>query len=296
MRKRLNPRFAEICDERKIVNMKIGFTTCVKLGESCIYKILELGGTLDLLITLKDEKAKNKSGRIYLDNIAQMNNIPLLKINNINDSEVIKEIKEKEIDWLFIIGWSQIAKSEVLKAPKKGCIGMHPTLLPRGRGRASIPWAILKGLDKTGVTMFCLNDGVDTGDILGQIEIPIHNKMTATELYEEVNRTHVKLIEKYWNDIMDDNLVFRKQDENLATIWEGRKPEDGKITENMTMKEAECLVRAVTHPYPGAFFIEKKEKVIVWSAETSETFQENSFRLKDGYLNPLEYEIESRCE
>lgn len=273
--------------------MKIAFTTCVKLGESCVNKIFAMGGNLDLLITLKDEKGKNKSGRIYLDNIAKEHHIPLLKINNINDQEVVKEIKEKEIDWLFIIGWSQIAKREILDAPKKGCIGMHPTLLPKGRGRASVPWAILKGLDKTGVTMFRLDEGVDTGDILGQVEIPIHDKMTATELYEHVNRAHIKLIEIYWNDIMNDHIVLRKQDEELATIWEGRRPEDGEINEDMTMKEAERLVRAVTYPYPGAFYFKKGKKVTVWSAEVSEFPQENSFRLKDGYLRPLKYKMES---
>ncbi len=273
--------------------MKIAFTTCVKLGESCIKKILEMGGNLDLLITLKDEKARNKSGRIYLDNIAEENHIPLFKINNINDPEVEEVIKEKEIDWLFIIGWSQIAKSRVLNAPKKGCLGMHPTLLPKGRGRASVPWAILKGLDRTGVTMFRLDEGVDTGDIIGQIEIPIHDRMTATELYEEVNRTHIRLIETYWEDIVNNHITLRKQNEELATIWEGRKPEDGKITGDMTMREADRLVRAVTHPYPGAFYYKEGKKITVWSAEISEYPEENSFRLKDGYLNLLEYEMES---
>lgn len=272
--------------------MKIAFTTCVKLGESCIKKILEIGGSLELLITLKDEKAKNKSGRVYLDDIAEENHIPLLKINNINDPEVVKEIKKMEIDWLFIIGWSQIAKCDVLKAPRKGCIGMHPTLLPEGRGRASIPWAILKGLNKTGVTMFCLDEGVDTGDILGQIEISLHDNITATELYEKINETHVELIEKYWNDIVNDHLILRKQDETLATIWKGRRPEDGEMNGEMTMQEAERLVRAVTHPYPGAFFYKKEKKVIVWSAEVSEYPRKNNFKLKDGYLNLLKYEIE----
>ncbi|MGI6706545.1 MAG: formyltransferase family protein [Clostridia bacterium] len=108
--------------------MKMAFATCVQLGLSCIEEIYRIGGELDLLITLKDEKAKNKSGRIYLDEIANEHNVPLLKINNINDQEVIEALKEHEIDWLFIIGWSQIAKKEVLETPTKGCIGMHPTL------------------------------------------------------------------------------------------------------------------------------------------------------------------------
>ena len=165
--------------------MKIAFATCVRLGLSCIEEIYRINGKLDLLISLKDEKARDKSGRIYLDDIAYEHNIPLLKVNNINDPEVIKALKDYEIDWLFIIGWSQIAKEEVLKAPKKGCIGMHPTLLPVGRGRAAIPWAILKGLKQTGVTMFKLDEGVDTGDIIGQGIIEINENTTATDLYKK---------------------------------------------------------------------------------------------------------------
>lgn len=274
--------------------MKIAFTTCVKLGRSCIEKILDMGGELDLLITLKDEKAQNKSGRIYLDDIAEGYKIPLLKINNINEDKVINAVKRKEIDWLFIIGWSQIARKEILEAPTKGCIGMHPTLLPRGRGRASIPWAILKGLDKTGVTMFRLDEGIDTGDILGQIEIPIHSRMSATELYEKVNQTHIRLIEKYWDAVIHDRLTMEKQDDALASIWEGRKPEDGRIVETMSMEEAERMVRAVTHPYPGAFYYTEEEKVTVWSAEVSTVPAEISFRLRDGYMNPLTYDVEQK--
>lgn len=272
--------------------MKLAFATCVQLGKSCIEKIYDLGGSLDLLITLKDEKARNKSGRIYLDEIAAKQDVPLLKINHINDLEVTNALKKMEIDWLFIIGWSQIAGINVLSAPKKGCIGMHPTLLPEGRGRASVPWAILKGLKKTGVTMFRLDEGVDTGDILGQIEIPMEENITATELYARVNAAHIKLIEKYWQDIMEDSIKLQKQDESLATEWPGRTPEDGRLSHEMSMWEAERLVRAVTHPYPGAFYEEEGKKVIVWSATVSEAPAEKNFYLKDGYLNLVEFEEE----
>ena len=269
--------------------MKFAFVTCVQLGRSCIEKIYELGGKLDLLITLRDEKAKNKSGRIYLDDIAKEQNVSLLKTNNINDSEVIQTIKEKQIDWLFIIGWSQIAKHDILNAPKKGCIGMHPTLLPLGRGRASIPWAIIKGLDKTGVSMFRLDEGVDTGDILGQIEIPLEKNITATQLYARVNDAHIELIEKYWVDILSDSITLKKQNDSVATVWPERKPEDGRLDHNMTMEEADKLVRAVTHPYPGAFYEECGKRVIVWSAIFSQNVSERSYKLSDGYLNVKEF-------
>lgn len=269
---------------------KIAFTTCVQLGLSCIEEIYRIGGKLDLLITLKDEKARNKSGRIYLDEIAERENAPLLKINNINDLEVIEALKKHEIDWLFIIGWSQIAKKEVLETPTNGCIGMHPTLLPVGRGRAAIPWAIIKGLDKTGVTMFKLDEGVDTGDVIGQGVIDINENTTATDLYKKVDEMHVELISKYWDDIVNGRVILTKQDESMATEWLGRKPEDGELLSSMTMDEADKLVRAVTHPYPGAFYKDGDKVIRIWSANVDHN--KGEIILSDGYLTPIDYEIE----
>lgn len=269
---------------------KIAFTTCVQLGLSCVEEIYRIGGKLDLLITLKDEKAKNKSGRVYLDEIAERENAPLLKINNINDTEVIEDLKKHEIDWLFIIGWSQIAKKEVLETPSNGCIGMHPTLLPIGRGRAAIPWAIIKGLDKTGVTMFELDEGVDTGDIIGQGVIEIDENTTATDLYKKVDEMHVELISKFWDDIVNDRVILTKQDESKATKWPGRKPEDGELLSSLTIDEADKLIRAVTHPYPGAFYKEGDKVIRIWSANVDPN--KGEIKLSDGYLTPIDYEIE----
>ncbi|MBB2183429.1 methionyl-tRNA formyltransferase [Lachnospiraceae bacterium MD1] len=269
---------------------RIAFATCVQLGLSCIEEILRMNGELDLLITLKDEKAKSKSGRIYLDEIAKKYNIPLIKINNINDPEVIVALKKEEIDWLFIIGWSQIARKEILNTPRKGCIGMHPTLLPVGRGRAAIPWAILKGLHQTGVTMFKLDEGVDTGDIIGQGKIELDDKTTATQLYRKVNEMHIVLISRYWDDIVNDRITLTKQDEAKATEWPGRRPEDGEIFHSMTMDEADKLVRAVTHPYPGAYYKAGDKIIRIWSARTDPV--KGEIKLMDGYLTPIHYEIE----
>lgn len=278
--------------------MKFAFTTCVQLGRSVIEKIYEMGGRFEFLVTLKDDKAKNKSGRIYIDDIAQKQKIPLIKIENINEQEVIDAIKKYGIDWMFIIGWSQIAKEELLNAPRKGCIGMHPTLLPKGRGRASIPWAILKELDETGVTMFRLDQGVDTGDILGQYVIPLRDDTTATELYEAVTTAHIRLIEKYWNNIVNDTIIQQEQDNHIATEWPVRRPEDGELSHEMTAREAERLVRAVTHPYPGAFYIKDGKKIIVWSARISdrkpEKLSADSYQCSDGYLIPVEFEIKDK--
>jgi methionyl-tRNA formyltransferase len=261
----------------------------VKLGYSCIEKIYETGGHLDLLITLHDYKAQKKSGRIYLDDFAAKNKIPLLKINHINDDDVKKALKEYEIDYLFIIGWSQIADEELINIPKSGTYGIHPTLLPMGRGRAAIPWAIIKGLKETGVTLFRLDNGVDTGAIVEQYVIPIDDNETATTLYEKVNKAHEILIAKVYKSMENNAVSLTTQDETKATYWEGRSPADGEIKPDMTVEEAERLIRATTHPYPGAFVRTNFGKRIIWSVKTVEN-PTNPLLLKNGIIDIVDFE------
>ena len=191
-------------------------------------------------------------------------------MNHINDADVAEVVKKYDIDWLFIIGWSQIASVNFLKVPRKGVIGAHPTLLPTGRGRAAVPWAILKGLDKTGVTFFKMDEGVDTGEILDRFEIPLRSDETATTLYNKVNEAHIELIQEIWPKLIEDMIIGVKQDESLASYWEGRTPEDGELNHSMTLIEVDRLVRAATRPYPGAFImLDSSTKLIIWSGSSS---------------------------
>jgi methionyl-tRNA formyltransferase len=271
--------------------MKIAFCTCVQIGKSCIEAIISEGGRFELLLTLHDNKSKNKSGRIYLDDIAADTQTPLYKINHINDQDVAIILKKHDIDWLFVIGWSQIVLPDLLNIPKKGIIGAHPTLLPMGRGRAAVPWAIIKELEKTGVTFFKMDEGVDTGEILDQFEIPISKNENATSLYDKVNASHVDLIKQIWPKLIEGTIDGIKQDETLASYWEGRTPADGELKFSMSVMEVDCLVRATTRPYPGAYkVIDEKTKLIVWGGAL--TPQENSMTLKfhDGVYYAVDYE------
>lgn len=84
--------------ERKRMKKKVGFVTCVQLGLSCIEEIYRLGGSLDVLITLKDDRGRDKSGRVYLDDFAREHQIPLIKTEHINDLEVERAVREMRLD------------------------------------------------------------------------------------------------------------------------------------------------------------------------------------------------------
>ena len=277
--------------------MEFAFVTCVKLGLSCMESIYEAGGKLNLVVTLKDEMARNKSGRVYVDDFCAKNGIDVMKIRNINDAEVVEALKTYNIDWLFIIGWSQIAHTPILNATKYGVVGMHPTLLPVGRGRASIPWAILKGLSETGVTLFKLDEGVDTGLIIAQEIIPMTPNETATVLYDKVCRAHSTLIHRVWSDFKENTVSLMSQDNSKASEWPGRMPEDSIILPNMTVEEVEKLVRATTHPYPGAFWKESGKVIRIWKGiigvqGTASSKGTRRLFLKNGVYDALEYDVE----
>lgn len=191
-------------------------------------------------------------------------------------------------------GWSQIAGRAVLDAPNLGVLGMHPSLLPEGRGRAAIPWAILKGLTVTGVTLFRMDEGVDTGVILHQVKIPIEDREDAGSLYAKVCAAHREAIRYSYPCLKSWGAVYIKQDESRATVWPQRKPEDGRINPTMTVTEIDRLVRAVTRPYPGAFIERDKSSVIIWAGHPDKnTDTRSGYRItaSDGIYVASEFEF-----
>jgi methionyl-tRNA formyltransferase len=229
--------------------------------------IYDAGGGLVFAGTLLDTQASNKSGRVFLDDFCSRRGIPLAKFRNINDADGVAAIRGANLDWLMIIGWSQIAREEILALPGRGVLGMHPSLLPVGRGRAAVPWAILLDLPETGVTMFKLDGGVDTGPIVAQVRLPLDAREDATSLYKRVNDAHRTLILDNWAALVAGNISFLPQDETRSSIWAARTPEDGRLLPTMPVYSADRLIRAVTRPYPGAFIDLQGRRLRIWKAE-----------------------------
>lgn len=273
--------------------MRFGFVTCVQLGLECLEAIVSSGGHVDEIYTLVDELGQAKAGRVFLDEFAARCGANLHKIRHVSDSATLALMAEHDLDWLFIVGWSQVAQRATLEIPRLGCIGIHPTLLPVGRGRAPIPWTILNGLEETGVTMFKLDEGVDSGPIVDQVRVSVSPDETATTLYSKVAAAHCELIASAWPKLSKGDIELRAQDEACATYWAGRRPADGEISADMTVLEVDRLVRAVTRPYPGAFVRRQDCVVRIWSGSVvrSTSSVSEPVELLDGQYWPAEIEI-----
>jgi methionyl-tRNA formyltransferase len=273
--------------------VRFGFITSVRLGKSCLEELASLGADLVYLGTIRDDIAPNKAGRVYLDDFSAAHNVPLHKFRNMNDPDAVADLRAADLDWLYVIGWSQMAKQEILSIPRRGVLGIHPTLLPVGRGRASIPWAIIKGLKETGVTMFKLDEGMDTGPILGQVVIPVEDGETSTTLYEKVVASHCTLIRQTYPHIADGTIEPIQQDESRATVWPGRRPSDGLLElRSMEAAEVDRFVRALTHPYPGAFVrINDRQIVRIWKGRIG-SGDGRTFMTATGPYTATEFDVE----
>lgn len=247
--------------------MSVVFIGTVEFSRYALKGLLDSGTPISAVFTLDAALKGPVSDFAVFDDLLNGTNIPLFHVDNINSEEVIQTLQKIQPDLIYCIGWSRLVKQEVLQTAKWGGIGLHSTLLPEGRGRAPIPWTILKGLQKSGVSLFHLAEAADSGDIIQQVSYDIYPDETATTLYKKVCEATYRLAKETYPLLATGKASRIKQDESRVTHWTKRTPQDGLIDWQKSSKEIDTLIRAVTHPYPGAFSYLKEKKVIVWKAK-----------------------------
>jgi methionyl-tRNA formyltransferase len=252
--------------------MKIIFISGVKFGFDVLEHILQKNWKISASFSYLHEKKKFYSDYANFDNLTKKYDIPNKQVNNINDAENIDMIKKINPDLILVIGWSQLLKKEIIEIPKLGVIGTHPTELPKYRGRAPIPWSIIKGLKKSALTFFYIDEGIDDGDILLQKQFLIDDIDDASSIYTKMTSLGKSMLMEILRLIETDNVTRTKQNsEDFIENWPKRTPLDGKINWLQSAKEIHNLIRATTHPYPGAFTIFKNKKLIIWKSTYDDT-------------------------
>jgi len=233
--------------------------------EASLYclKALAFDGAPISLVVGYPESLFTRAGYVSMRGACNLFSIPLLETEDINAPEVVERIKAAKPKLLVVTGWSQLLKKPLLDL---GAVGLHPTRLPEGRGRAPIPWTLIKGLQRSAASLFHLTAGVDDGDIIGQIEFDITDADDASSLYEKICEVYEKLVRRYVPMLLDGSAPRIPQDHSRATFWPRRRPEDGLIDWSKSPREIYNLVRGLSHPYPGAFTFCGGKRLTVWKA------------------------------
>ncbi len=215
---------------------------------------------LELIGVITKKKSNYNSDHFNLAKIARYKKIPILYTKDINVKKNIKWLQNKKPDIIFCIGWSQILSKEILKIPKNGVIGFHPTDLPKNKGRHPLIWTIALGLKKSYSTFFLMNSKVDDGPIISKRSFLIKKNDFAQNLYKKT----IKIAEIQMRNICKllfyNKKLFTTKQLGKSNYWRKRSFKDGIIDWRMPALLINNLVRALSTPYPNATFFYKKKK------------------------------------
>lgn len=243
---------------------RILFVGAVEEGRRCLDALVAAGERFCGIVTLKDSLAATTSGAVPFDDVAAAQGIPILKVGDLNSGINVAKVNDLAPDLILVIGWTRLLGPALLRIPPLGCVGFHASLLPRYRGRAPVNWVLINGEEETGNTMFFLDEGVDTGDVIAQRRIPITIEDTCATLYRKVSDAATGMLAEHLPLLKVGKAPRMAQDHSKATVMPKRRPEDGIIDWGRGSRDLYNWVRALTHPYPGAFTRFDGKRLFIW--------------------------------
>jgi methionyl-tRNA formyltransferase len=174
----------------------------------------------------------------------------LRKIRRIRDH--IDEIRELRPDVVFVVGFSQIIPQALLDVPPLGVIGFHSAVLPGRRGCSPLIWAMVDGLTETGVTMFYMDAGIDTGDVIDTRSFPLESDDYAPDVLRKADDATIDLLRTHLDGVLAGSAPRTSQEGAPSTYTRKRTPADGEIDWSRPAHEIVNLIRALAPPYPVA--------------------------------------------
>jgi methionyl-tRNA formyltransferase len=183
------------------------------------------------------------------------------------NAAAVQHVRIQRPDLILSFYYRDLLPKEVLAMPPYGAFNMHGSLLPKYRGRAPVNWAVLEGETETGATLHAMVERADAGDIVDAERVPIGPDDTAFEVQQRVVAAAVRILGRQLEALKNGTAPRRRQNYAEGFTRGRRTPEDGAIDWNRTSRQVHDLVRAVTHPYPGAFTDIFGGRTFVWKTQ-----------------------------
>lgn len=233
------------------------------VGHACLKLLLDRGENVVAVYTYEDGPGE----AIWFPSVAKLARERGVETFTDRDLTVPAEqarLRALAPDLVFSFYYRHIIPGEILRLPKLGAFNMHGSLLPKYRGRAPVNWAVLHGEKETGPTLHVMAEKADYGDIIDQESVPIGPDDSAAVVQGRVTAAAAKVLERRIEELKAGTAPSRPQDHAKATKFGRRRPEDGRLDWTKPARELHDLVRAVSHPYPGAFTDDFGERLYVW--------------------------------
>ncbi|MDO9508958.1 MAG: formyltransferase [Thermovirgaceae bacterium] len=236
-----------------------------EVGYRCLGALLRSGADVRAVFTYEDDPGEN-TWFSSVRELALDNGLPVFTPDGVKTLEILDQIRNLQPELIFSFYYRDIIPEPILEIPRLGAFNMHGSLLPKYRGRACVNWAIINGETETGPTLHWMTKHPDEGDIVDQERVPIEESDTAMDVMLKIADAAEKVITRNLPLLESGKAPRKEQDRSQATYFGGRRPKDGRIDWNAPARNICNLVRAVTHPYPGAFAVLNGEKIFIWKA------------------------------
>ena len=202
---------------------------------------------------------------------AMKHDIPVYQPLKVRDPEFVEILENIAPDIIVVAAFGQIIPKKILDMPKYGCINIHASLLPKYRGAAPIQQAVIDGEKESGVTIMRMATGLDTGDMISKVVVPIEAEETGGSLFDKLAQAGAELLTETLPSIENGTAVYEKQPEESPTPYAAMIDKKmGLMDFSKSAEELERLVRGL-NPWPSAYTFLNGKTLKVWKSTVEKT-------------------------
>ena len=248
--------------------MRIVFMGTQDFSVPTLKALVEAGHDVAAVVTQPDKpKGRGKEMQMTPVKVQALEyKIPVYQPVKVRDQAFIEVLRELEADAFVVIAFGQILPKAVLELPRYGCVNIHASLLPKYRGAAPIQWCVIDGEKETGITTMMMDVGLDTGDMLEKVVIPIDEKETGGSLHDKLSLAGGSLILSTLRKLEEGTAVRTPQTEEGTCYAKMLTKSLGDIDWNQDAVSIERLIRGL-NPWPSAYTMWNGKTIKIWAAD-----------------------------
>jgi len=235
--------------------VRIVFAGTGEFGVPCLEALVASDEHFVLSVITQPDRPAGRQQKLLpspIKECALRHQLTVFQPEDVNTPTALSQIRYQKPDLMVVVAYGQILKKPLLEVPDKGCWNVHGSLLPKYRGASPIAAAIRDRQKRTGVTIMQMNEGLDTGDILGKIATRIRPGETTGMLHDRLAGKASPLLLELLRKAEKGKIRSARQNQAEASVAPRMKKEDGKIDWNKSPEEIEAHIRAM-QPWPGAY-------------------------------------------
>ena len=243
--------------------MRIVLFAYQAVGHAVLEELLALKAPVAAVFTHADDPGE----KIWFPSVAALAakaGIPVFTPAKLKTPEFTAQVAAQQPELFISAYYRRILPLEVLRLAPRGGLNLHGSLLPKYRGAAPANWQLVNGEAESGATLHGMSETVDQGAIIDQARFALGPDDTIRDFYAKLLPASRLLIRRNFTAILSGRLPAIAQDESQATVFPKRRPADGEFRWEWPALRIHDLTRAVTHPFPGAFFLQDGARVRVW--------------------------------